>query len=299
MKKLFLFLLFVILTKAVFAQDTTLTLIPETHQLEYNQYGGPSYRDLGDLEQIGKLGGSDYQYMGYVVFTIPDNYKFVSCTVKIRWQRIDPLNTWIKMGLNSSFLSKTTQEKIQEMILRNNAQVFSSYDLDITYTSTTNGKIFFGLIKPVGVTGYNYIGSITLDATLTPLYNINVSNNFLGGKIRAKVDSQSSVDQTAPVTVTDAAGKTVYISGVDNNNYDSNSGYYTVFNDTEAPLNTSTWIKKDAQSAQVPGYSVSTQSTTFTIAKAENNYTYEAQMKRLCNLTFSNSNGSVTINGTS
>ena len=182
MKKLFLFVLVLAFTEVIFAQVTQ-TLYPETHELEYNQFGGPSYYDRGTLTKIGKT--SDFQYMGYVVFTIPANYKLVSGTVKIKWQPIDPLGYWIKMGLSSDFLTKSTTDKIKEMILRNNAQQFNTYDLDVNYTSAPNGKIIFGLIKPNGVLGYNFISSIKLEAVLAPVYTINVSNNFAGGKIRA------------------------------------------------------------------------------------------------------------------
>lgn len=113
MKRVILFFLFLVLTNVEFAQVYQ-TLYPETHELEFNQYGGPSYADQGDLTKIGKSGGNDYQYMGYVVFTIPENYKFVSGTVKIRWQHIDPLGNWIKMGLTSNFLSKVQPRKYKK-----------------------------------------------------------------------------------------------------------------------------------------------------------------------------------------
>ncbi len=70
--------------------------------------------------------------------------------------------------------------------------------------------------------------------------------------------------------------------------------YARVFNDTEGPSNPSNWRKED-QSGVPQGNFSSSFSASVTLSSSEKNYSYVADMKKLCNATFVSSGGTVYV----
>ena len=124
----------------------------------------------------------------------------------------------------------------------------------------------------------------------------NDMNGWSGGNIGAGVVSASS--HPSPYTFPATETVTYKLKAFDNQHNDVN-GYDYIYNDTEeAPLNKSEWKKTISNNETPMGATVD---QTF---QAVSNATYKAYLRKICNLTFTNSfngissTGSIKVNGT-
>lgn len=125
--------------------------------------------------------------------------------------------------------------------------------------------------------------------------NITAQNNFTYGTIKVGVNA-SATQRTSPYPFTATVGNTVNLEAQEQ----SYGGYNWIWNDTEAPANPSKWEKVvDINRTQVS----TSISHSFTAASNDNNSTYEAGLRKICNISFQNnlvglSNyGTLTVNG--
>ncbi|MEW6654379.1 MAG: hypothetical protein AB1394_13085, partial [Bacteroidota bacterium] len=132
---------------------------------------------------------------------------------------------------------------------------------------------------------------LTIDYTVPPAQvNITAQNNFLFGTIKVGVGG-TATQQSSPFPFTTTVGTTVNLEAQDQS-YDS---YWRLWNDTEAPLNKSKWVKFASGGARTDkSLAVS---YSFTAADNDNGATYEAELRKLCSLTFQNSYSSMYVNG--
>ena len=141
--------------------------------------------------------------------------------------------------------------------------------------------------------------SMTLDVNYTrPPATINFSahndmDSYTGGHIGVGINTTVS-DLTSPYSATATEGQIANIQAYDNNNYNSNNGYYYLFNDTEAPQNKSDLIKLGGGTQHDFGNS---SSGSYTFLQNDNNSVFIAYLKKVCNATFQNTGNQITING--
>jgi len=120
-----------------------------------------------------------------------------------------------------------------------------------------------------------------------PSIPIKAQNNFNGGSIYV---NNFSIAKTAPYNFEIETGDEVEISlGA----IEQNDGTYDrIWNDTEAPLNLSTWVKETSLGGRSD--KSFSQNYTFDAKQDDNNSTYEAGLRKVFNIDFQNQ-----LNGTS
>jgi hypothetical protein len=127
--------------------------------------------------------------------------------------------------------------------------------------------------------------------------DITIQNNFPGGIIKAGIVNQIST-QNSPCSLTVLDGSNLEIEAIENQT--DNEGYSRIWNDTEAPLNESIWEKLRDGNRTDKGSAIN---YTFTSTSDDSNSIYEAGLRKLCNVTFSNQfsgtseGGSIEIKG--
>lgn len=141
---------------------------------------------------------------------------------------------------------------------------------------------------------FGFVGTVLQDEQIS----VTVKNNFPGGKIKGQVNNSNPPIINAPVTITDMTRKTLYMGAVEGTNQPMVGGYDHVFNDTEASLNKSNWYMQDQLGAP-KGIFDSGANTYRILSSTEKNYSYVADMKKLCNVTFTTLGGTMTVGGTS
>ena len=145
---------------------------------------------------------------------------------------------------------------------------------------------------------FRFKGNVLVDEQIS----VVVKNNFPGGKIRAQVNNSNPPIVVAPVTISDMTRKTLYMGAVEGANQPMVDGYNRVWNDTEGLSNKSNWYKE--YNNEYRGSFSSNVSTSVVLSSSEKNYSYVADMKKLCNIVFQNSfvgvgnGGTVIVNGT-
>lgn len=132
--------------------------------------------------------------------------------------------------------------------------------------SATNSKANVGL-------------QLTIDYTVPPAQvNITAQNNFLYGTIKVGY-GDAATQRSSPFPFTTTVGTSVNLEAQDQS-YDS---YWRLWNDTEAPVGPSKWLK---YSGGIQTEKSSSVSYSFTAADNDNSATYEAGLRKLCSLTF-------------
>ena len=128
-------------------------------------------------------------------------------------------------------------------------------------------------------------------------YSITAQNNFSGGQIKVGVNG-TPITKTSPYVFSATINNIVNLEAIENQ---SNGGYNWIWNDLEAPLNKSDWGKREDNNW---GHFDYNQATNFTVNSTDDNAIYQANLRKVCSLTFTNSfngissTGSIKVNGT-
>ena len=144
--------------------------------------------------------------------------------------------------------------------------------------------------------------TVTIEYTTTPTtLDLTAKNDmagYNGGNIGVGVNT-SATSELSPYPINDVnVGDNINLQAYENQ---TNGGYNFIWNDTEAPLEKSKWEKKIGTTTY-PAFSTS-QSASYTVASGDNGANLVANLKKVCNLTFTNSfngistTGSIKING--
>lgn len=133
--------------------------------------------------------------------------------------------------------------------------------------------------------GWYFRGNINIRLHISYDLPITVTadNNFPapeGSNGRIIVDG---VERTAPYTFQKNVGQSATLQAISNQT--DNQGYVRVWNNY-APLNQSEWRRKKPTENIFRSYN---NPYTFSIISEDNNSTYEAQLRKICNLNFQNS----------
>ena len=197
--------------------------------------------------------------------------------------------------LSNSIVSLTTQEQWQA-IAPSSSSASQNYDQELVYDITSlvnsnsqSGKIVIGFRANSVDQTYDAIQysriTFTGTATVQEQVSVTVKNNYNGGVIKALVGSSPTTTSSSPVTITNMTSKTLYMQAVEGSSQPVFENYTRVWNDTEGAINPSSWRKDDASGVS-QGIFSSNASTSVVLSSSEKNYSYVAQMKRLCNATF-------------
>jgi hypothetical protein len=164
-------------------------------------------------------------------------------------------------------------------------------------SARTNGVIYLGTYsQSEGTNNTQATVVLRLEVTYLSQVNITAQNNFIYGTIKVGVN-QAATQRTSPYPLAVTEGNTINLEA-EEQTYD---GYYRLWNDTEAPIGPSKWIKKTSSGSQTQVSS--SISHSLIAAVNDNNSTYEAGLRKLCNLTFQNylvglsSFGTINVNG--
>lgn len=222
-------------------------------------------------------------YCQYINFTSPDDNATLyissgsSRSVEVNWTKSD------KSGTVSSYVVLETHDNTYSYISK-------PYTVNNVGTGTYTWTLTLYNIDGSNNTTYDS-DDVTFSVSLSS-YSITAQNNFSGGEINVGVNTSPTV-RTSPYSFTAQTNQTVNLEAIENQ---SSGGYSWIWNDTEAPANSSNWLK------YVNGYpsQVNTSiSHSFTAADNDNNSTYEAGLRKVCNLTFTSGGGTVYVNGSS
>jgi len=208
--------------------------------------------------------------------------------------------------LSNSIVNLTTQQQWQT-IAPSSSDASQYYNQELVYNITSlinsnsqSGKIVIGFRANSVDQMYDAIQysriTFTGTATVQEQISVTVKNNFNGGVIKARVDTPPTTNSNSPVTITDMTSKTLYMEAVEGGSQPVFENYARVWNDTEGSNNKSAWEKWNNNNQFITDIS-SNMNTNLTLSSSENNYSYVADMKKLCNVTLVSSSGSVTANG--
>ena len=231
--------------------------------------------------------------------------------IKIRFASI---SEWESTGVSSvAFaISYFPEQNCKGNIVLNDNKVFSlnpsSSQIDIYYVALHEVGHALGLChssNSAAVMYYNGNGGVGKRSLhsydiqgiqlIYPPMSVTAQNNFDGGSIYVNIFSTA---KTAPYNFTIETGDEVEVSlGA----IEQNDGTYDrIWNDNEAPLNLSTWVKETSLGGRSD--KSFSQNYTFDAEQDDNNSTYEAGLRKIFNVSFSNqfsgaSGGQIKVNG--
>jgi|GEM_PF-6883381 len=140
--------------------------------------------------------------------------------------------------------------------------------------------------------------TFTVPVTTVNLTAKNDMNGWNGGNIGVGINT-SATSKPSPYPINNVnIGNIINLQAYENQSY---SGYNWIWNDTEAPNEKSEWRR------EIGGNSTpisNNQSTPYTVASNDNGANLIGKLKKVCNLTFTNSfngistTGSIKVNGT-
>lgn len=129
---------------------------------------------------------------------------------------------------------------------------------------------------------------VTHNIQVTPPPMMTIDNNFTdqGGTTHGLIVTSDHGTQTAPFSFEKNIGQSVTLSAVSPQT--NNQNYQMVWN--SGSTNKSIWLKNNE-------WISNSQSFPFTVTAGDNGSTYESQLRKVCNLTFSNPGHTIYLNG--
>jgi hypothetical protein len=191
------------------------------------------------------------------------------------------------------------------------------FDDPISYGSNNITSSYLTDLIVGDIGGYSYIGAFSTDedqtdsfsgltlkvtvnyGTTQSVLNITAKNKmdaYEGGDIKVGVDTVAA-HQTSPHSFTAQINNAINLGAIENQ---SHNGYNWIWNDTEALSNNSEWTQFDGSGTFFKSYD---QNYSFTAAGSDDGTDYIANLRKVCNVTFSNqfsgtsNGGSIEING--
>jgi hypothetical protein len=268
------------------------------------------------LYQIGRKDGSNGYYSGSQEDIYRSEHKFYLSSIPSNATISQVKLIYFASGICSSCKFKITQTTGTQVYgnLWNEIGNASTLESDISYGSSSRvSNSLLSAVNSARSRGVIYLGALSqnensnlteatvelrLEVTYTvPVTQVNITaqNNFIYGTIKVGVNA-SATQRTSPYPFTPTVGNTVNLEAQEQY-YD---GYYRIWNDTEAPLNPSKWEKIVGFNREFKSSNIN---YSFTAAENDNNSTYEAGLRKICNITFQNNftgvgnSGTITVNG--
>ncbi len=175
--------------------------------------------------------------------------------------------------------------------------------LPISSWNIKNNKLTIGVLKKIvnnhetGSPQLVYYSSGSITATIDRSVTLNVTYNQGSGNIVAYVNGAYNAP-SAPAQTMGYETDQITIGALS----PTIPNYILAYNENQAPLNKSAWWIYD-QNYQRQTQTLASATNTFSMQYSQDNWTYEAQMKKLCNITLQNNfigvghGGVITVNG--
>jgi hypothetical protein len=301
MRKFFVSIFVFIIANITFAQ-TQVTVSPSINWQVDEWDGGSNYNQILGESNIG--GNNQYHYYTLGVIDLEQQFGGVVTSLVSGNIQLTVSHTagdhWGAFSIPSD-LSNATPYQIVQSIKNNMTPTLTADNitLSISQLSIVSNKIFIGVLSDQYFRNYVVnISSGSITATVRLNVSLNVTYNQGSGNITAYIGSNPQ-SPSAPAHVTGHENDQMHIAPLS----PTMPGYNLVYNETQAPLNKSTW-KIYNENRYFTNQTLAPASNTFSMVKSQDNWTYEAQMKKLCNITFQNkfinigNNGTITVNGT-
>lgn len=299
MKNLLSLILIILFTETVFGQSTvSSSLSVNTTGLVYDNSSN-SYGQSSQGLYVGQYPYANGNYFYYLLCVIDlgqlGGYvsNVNSGSVELRLDQNSGYNGfgWEAGFITSDISNAGYQQQIVAIRGMSGTQVYEQETITLTITngSIVNNKIIVGVKRNNAIRLPLTSCSASITATVRLSTSLNVSYNQGSGNIVAYLNSTYATP-SAPAHLTGYENDQVHIAPLS----PTIPSYSLVYNENQAPLNKSEWQIKNA-SGIFTQQTLTPASNMFSLLHSENNYTYEAQMKRLCNVTFQNSFGGGTI----
>ncbi|KAF0149929.1 MAG: hypothetical protein FD143_2653, partial [Ignavibacteria bacterium] len=161
--------------------------------------------------------------------------------------------------------------------------------LELTLSKIVNNKIIIGVRRDNAGIRVLSSCSVTINGSILRKSAINVAYNQGTGNIVAYSGSYKTHPSPAQVNAYETNQITIATLSPTIQNYQ------LVYNESMAPSNKSCWKKMNSNGIEIA--QLIPASNSFPILKSEDNWTYEAQMKKLCIITLSNPGHNIYLNG--
>jgi hypothetical protein len=309
-KKIFyLILVLCSLTKTYYAEEKRVDgcvyrRIEKTNLDEYSVQNTSDNNDIGH----SSISMNTYRTLyGFDISDLPPNSTINSVTIYTHvmtvWRDDSTVKNFQYKITDATLISSDSDQYIG---IGNATTVLTVNYLDKEKYATVTNEVISAINNGQSVV---YFGACAIQEPLSPAagvemhivinYTKNVSytaqNNFSEGLIYVQTPTVPGGNQNAPYPFTVVEDGSVTLGAVEDNQTDEN-GYTRIFNDTEAPSNKSNWLKWKGASSYNSG---SSSTINFNANYSDNNVVYEAQMKKICNVTFSaNISGYLTVSST-
>ena len=170
------------------------------------------------------------------------------------------------------------------------------------YTSLINSKRSQGYINLGCMLNDNSFGkgviSLLLKITYDTPYTLTAQNDmggYNGGNIGVG-KNVSATSKTSPNTIYDAySGDNIDLLAYENQSYGGHNWIWNAPEETESPNNKSKWVKK-IEATQYPPFG-NNQSSSYPVISGDNGANLTGYLKKVCNLTFSNSFNGISETG--
>ena len=267
---------------------------------------------------IDDRGDHEYQYyeMGWVEYILPRGLQCSQATLTVKLLNASPATqtceyAFYVIRLENSIVDLNMEERWNEannaQILgsKNNCQILTLNVKDLVNNAASSGKILFGIkatnpeypIEAVDYMNLHYEGTVTKVGITVK----NDMNGYDGGQINFGLNSpatqmQSPIDNNNIYNVNDILN----VGAIENQSY---GGYNWIWNapeETQTPNNKSEWKREKGTSSTFINYP---QSTTYKATSNDDGANVIGYLRKVCNLTFSNSfngistTGSIKVNG--
>ena len=304
------FLSFILLVTLINAQPIiteTKLLYPLGTSIVKNIQGGNTTYDYG-IYNIGKESSNNIEkiyrtYFNVDLSSIPTNatiqevkinystnyksYTFkltnissLGSTLGASWEAIGKGNTLHSgIGYGSGTITSTSVKNQMQSALSNRSMMIGGVSENETSNDSHSSLFIYLEVK------------YTRPGNLLNFIAQNYMDGGVSGTIGVGINIPTITERTSPFSFSIYETQTMYFQAYDNQQYNN---YNWIFNDTEAPSGKSEW-QKDYYN-QITN--ISSQATISRSAmNSENGATFQAVLRKVCNLTF-NSPGGVYINGT-
>ena len=309
----FILTLFIIVMLAgIVNSQTTVTIYSNglTSIVRYKNTDNQNTFAYTSLYQIGRKDGSNGYNSGSQEDIYRSQHSFLLSNIPTN-ATLSQVKLIYNVSVSSSNQFKVTQTSGSQSYgnLWSEIETASVKESDINYSSSSRvSSSLLSAVNTARASGVIYLGALSqnegsnntnagLELRLEVTYtvppaqvNLTAQNNFIYGSIKVGV-GETATQKSSPYPFTTTVGTSVNLEAQDQS-YDN---YWRLWNDTEALSNKSKWVKIASGGAQTDmsnGVSYS-----FTAAENDNNSTYEAGMRKLCSLTFSNPGHSIRLSG--
>ncbi len=307
MRKLLAIIFVLLLTKFVFSQIqvTNASISGNLYGIEHDDtYNRDTYNVNGAI--VGGQNGYDF----YAVCIIDLSQlggmakNVTSGSITLQFNGSNDASQWT-FGYIGDVSNENYSQQVNAIMQINANWTNDSQPLTLPISSWNiqNNKLTIGVLKKIvnnhetGSPQLVYYSSGSITATIDRSVTLIVTYNQGSGNIVAYVNGAYNAP-SAPAQTMGYETDQITIGALS----PTIPNYILAYNENQAPLNKSAWWIYD-QNYQRQTQTLASATNTFSMQYSQDNWTYEAQMKKLCNITLQNNfigvghGGVITVNG--